>query len=477
MFVQQRAATGADRAEAAATAANSKPTDPDWAWAPYQPDAQRPWSLPLAGHLYRRAAFGAHWDQLQQALSDGPGRTVDKLLRPEADVAAFDRAHEEYEDSAAGSSSADGLRAWWLRRMIQTPHPLLEKMTLFWHGHFAVSNARVQSGLLMHQYVGRLRKDALGDFRQLLTGIARDPAVLKGLDSDANYRSQPNPNFAGELMDRFSLGAGNFSQEDVQEAARAFTGLFVLRDELRYIDREHDPGEKRILGRRGNFRGEDVVRIVLSEPATPRLVVRRLYGWLISQTQEPDDRLIAPLAESFGKDYDVSRLVERMLRSNLFFSPAAYRQRIKSPVEFALGIVVGLEGLVSTSRLGADLEALGQSLYHPPTVRGWPGGRRWINAATLVGRSNLAAALLSGSGPYGGKLDPLSVATRYGHSTPEAAGRFLLDLFLQGDVEENVAKTILDVVAQPSALAGGEPAGPLRRLAHAVVTLPEYQLC
>ena len=462
----------AENREPTGPAPAGKLADPEWAWAPYQPDAERPWDLARAGHLYRRAAFGADWAQLQQALSDGPQRTVEKLLRPEADLAAFSRTYDDYEASAAGSGSADGLRAWWLRRMIHTPHPLLEKMTLFWHNHFATSNAKVGNATLMQRHVHLLRTHALGRYEPLLEAVSRDPAMLVWLDADANRRSLPNENYPRELMGRFSLGLGNFDEEDIQESARAFTGWFVFRNQLRYIPREHDPGTKKVLGQEGNFDGDDVVRIVLQQPATPRLLVRKLYRWLISETHQPGDALLAPLAESLANDYDTGKLVETMLRSNLFFSPVAYRQRIKCPVEFALGIVKGLEGMVPTGRLGSDLADLGQNLYHPPTVKGWEGGRYWINSATLVGRSNLAMALLSGSKPYDDKLDPLAVAGKHGHSTPQSAARFLLDLFLQGDLEAGVAETLLETVAASE----GNPSQRLRRFAHAVVTLPEFQL-
>lgn len=445
--------------------------DPGWAWTPYQADDQRPWNLPRAGHLYRRAAFGATWDQLQQALADGPQRTIDRLLRPEADLAAFNQTYDEYEASATGSGSADGLRAWWLRRMILTPHPLLEKMTLFWHNHFATSNAKVQSALLMARHVQLLRKAALGSFQPLLEAVSHDPATLVWLGAGANRKALPNENYARQLFGRFSLGLENFSEEDIQEAARAFTGWFVLRNQLHYVPREHDSGLKKIFGQQGNWNSKDVVRIVVQQPSLSRLLVRKLYRWLISESSEPSDTLIEPLAESFAKDYDISKLVETMLRSNLFFSPVAYRQRIKSPVEFAVGIVKGLEGMLSTTRLGSDLAALGQNLYHPPTVDGWKGGRYWINAATLVGRSNLALALVSGSGPYGEVLDPLAIARKHGHLTPESAGRFLLDLFLQGDVETGVGQTLLKTAA-----SDGNPSQRLRRLAHTVATLPEFQL-
>ena len=473
MAVQIDKPPGQYQSGQAGPAASEKLGDPGWAWAAYQPDARQPWNLAQAGHLFRRAAFGAGWDQLQQALSDGPQRTVNKLLRPQADIAAFNREHDEYESS---SGFANALRAWWLRRIILTPHPLLEKMTLFWHSHFAANGAKVKNARLMQQHVQLLRSQALNSFRALLKGISRDPAVLIWLGAEANRKALPNENFARSLMETFTLGAGHYTKKDVREAARAFTGWFVLRGRLRYIAREHDGNAKQILGQKGNFTSDDVVRIVLEQPATARTLVRKLYRWLICETAEPDPKLIAPLAQSFAKDYDVLKLVETMLRSNLFFSRVAYRRRIKCPVEFALGIVKGLEGVVSTTQLGQDLADLGQNLYHPPTVKGWTGGRHWINSATLVRRHNLAMALLRGSGPYANKLNPWAVAKKHGCSTPESAARFLLDLFLQGDLGPDVRDALLKKIQTPAAADGDDPAGTLRRFAHEIVTLPEFHL-
>jgi uncharacterized protein (DUF1800 family) len=476
MFAPSAAAAGRSPAEEAAAAAAGKAADPGWAWAPFQPDAERPWNLRWAGHLYRRAAFGATWDQLQRALANGPQRTVDKLLHGEGDVAAFNHTYDQYEAAAGDSGSTDGLRAWWLRRMILTPHPLLEKMTLFWHSHFAASNDKVQSALLMHRHVQLLRSHALGAFEPLLMAVARDPAALLCLDANANRQARPNDHFARALLESFSLGPGRCSQQDIREVARAFTGWFVLQRQFRFVEHEHDFARKRILGREGNFDGEEVVRIVLRQPETPRFLVRKLYRWLIAEAEEPDEGLIAPLAESFAKDDDLSKLVETMLRSNWFFSPASYRRRVKGPIEFALGIIRGLEELVPTAPLGQDLAALGQNLYHPPGIKGWDGGRAWINRSTLLGRSNLALSMLAGAGPYGEKLDPWAVARNRGFAAAAAAGQFLLDLFLQGDAEPQVAETLLTSVARPAAAADGDAGRWLRELAHGVVCLPEFQL-
>ncbi|UCF15008.1 MAG: DUF1800 domain-containing protein [Phycisphaerales bacterium] len=443
--------------------------DPSWAWAAYEPDAARPWNLARAGHLYRRAAFGASWEQLKQALSDGPQRTIDKLLRPQSEAAEFNRTFDEYE---AATGSVDQLRAWWLRRMIQTPHPLQEKMTLFWHGHFATNAAEVKNARLMQQHVRLLRSQALGSFRILLEGISQDPAVLIWLGAEANRKARPNENLARAIMETFTLGPDQCTENDIRDAARAFTGWFVLRSKLRYIAREHDNSEKQILGRNGNFARDDVTRIILEQPATSRRLVRKLYRWLISETEQPDEALISPSAESFAKDYDVLKLVETMLRSNLFFSTAAYRRRIKSPAEFAIGIVNALDGTVSTTQLAEDLAELGQNLYYPPTVKGWAGGQHWINSTAIVARQNLASALLRGSGPYGNKLNPWVVAQRHGCATSKSARQFLLNLFLQGDLDSYVN----DALPKTLRVQDDDLGGQTRSFAYAIVILPEFNL-
>ncbi|MCP4259249.1 MAG: DUF1800 domain-containing protein [Planctomycetes bacterium] len=453
---------------------DKKLTDPDWAWATYQPNTQQPWNLIKAGHLFRRAAFGANWSQLQQALSDGPQRTIDKLLKPQADITTFNNTYDEYDNSAAGSIK--NLRAWWLRRMIQTPYPLLEKMTLFWHSYFATNSNKVKNPRLMLQHIQLLRSHALNSFRDMLQAISHDPAVLIWLGADVNRKALPNENFARMLMENFTLGSGNYTEKDVKEAARAFTGWFVLRSRLRYISREHDVTTKEILGERGNFTGDDIIRIVLKQPATSQMLVRKLYRFLICETEEPNAATIRPLTKNFAKDYDIMKLIETMLRSNLFFSQAAYRRRIKSPVEFSLGIVKALEGIVSTTQLAQDIAGLGQNLYNPPTANGWVGGRHWIDSATLTGRSNLALELLQGSEPYGDKINPWALAKKHGCSTLKSAANLLLDVFLQNDFASDVYESILKTAQAASGNNRDDEDTTLRRFAHTLVTLPEFQL-
>lgn len=447
--------------------------DPDWAWRPFRPDAEGSWNLAWAGHLWRRAGFGGNWAELQQSLSDGPQRSIDQFLRPEGDVEAFNASYDGYEAAAAGGESTGNLRSWWLRRMIHTPHPLLEKMTLFWHSYFGVSNARVKRARLMHQHVQSLRRHALGSFSDLLQAIPSDPAVLLSLDCAANRKSQANDKLARVLLEDYSLGPGQCSSRDIQEAARAFTGWFVMKAKLRYIAREHDETAKSVLGRRGNFTGPDVVQILLDHPATAQRVVRRLYAWLISETSVPDASLVQPLVESFARNHDIGQVVETMLRSNLFFSTWAHGQRVKCPLEYAIGIVRGLEGMISTTQLGQDLADLGQNLYDPPTEKGWQGGQYWIDSAALSARHNLAVALLGNTKPYGAKLDPRATAQRHGFSNPAAAEQFIVELFLQQGTASSMVDTLADGAPEtsPAALKGT-----MRRFAHGVVTQAEFQL-
>ncbi len=450
--------------------------DPAWAWAAYQPDAERPWDLRLAGHLFRRAGFGATWPQLQQALRDGPAKTVERLLRPEDDVAAFNRLYDEFERSIdPEAESTDGLRVWWLRRMMESPHPLLEKMTLFWHNHLAIPRNRPTHALSLAEHLQLLRAHALGQFDQLLDTAVHDAAMLLALSGGANRKAQPSLDLGRTFLEELTVGPGHYSESDVQGVARAFTGFMVVRHRPRYVEREHDDGAKKILGRQGPWNGHDAVKIALAQPSTARRVVAKLYRWFISETEPPSDSLLEPLVAGFASEHDIAKVVGTMLRSNLFFSNVAYRQRIKSPVEFAVGIVRGMETVVNAEPLGHELAELGQDLCHPPTTKGWIGGSTWLTDATWIRRHNLAWALFSTAGPYGGKLDPWAVARKRGGSAFEAVGRFLADLYLQGDLSPASREVWSRATARADS-AKANPSQGVRTLAHVVVTLPEFQL-
>src|SRR5581483_12012501 len=204
--------------------AETKTLSPAWAWETYKPSAQMPWNLQRAGHLYRRASSGASWTELQTALQEGPEKTIDHLLKGGPGQEQFDQDMQPLADSIARVNNGQQLRAWWLYRMLYTPHPLQEKLTLFWHNHFATSNAKVNNARFMLGQYELMRKHALGNFADLLQGMSRDPAMLIWLDGRDSKKGNPNENYARELMELFSLGIGHYSEKDIREAARAFTG-------------------------------------------------------------------------------------------------------------------------------------------------------------------------------------------------------------------------------------------------------------
>ena len=481
--------------------ANQQSIDPRTAWQPYRPSADAPWDLKRAGHLYRRAPFGASWDELQSAVRDGPERTITALLQGRADAQA-DELWTTMSQSLVNANSGAQISALWLYRMLYSTHPLREKLTLFWHNHFATSNLKVQNaGYMLGQYE-LLRRHAQGNFRTLLTDMSRDPAMLVWLDTVQSQRNQPNENYARELMELFSLGVTNarrpgernYTEDDIRQAARAFTGWRLQQGRAVFREADHDPSEKSVLNQRGRWRADDIVRICLEQESAPYFIVRKMFRFLISDLLEPTPALLEPLAAEFRRsDFDFGALVATMLRSNLFFAPSAYRAKIKGPIDYILGIVRGLDGHrvaeagqggVGTVELARSLEGLGQRLFYPPSVAGWEGGRAWLNGQTFLLRQNLALALTSTSDPrFGRRLDPAPLLRRHNARTSEQQIDFLVRLFLQGDVPAGTRERLLRYAANvegqtyPIYWTAEDAANHrTRTLCHLVLCLPEFQL-
>jgi hypothetical protein len=267
--------------------------DPERAWAPFAPSPEDPWDRARVGHLHRRAGFAAPWATLERDLRDGPEASVDRLLDGEPASVQGSSASEFaalMDAMASRLGSGDNLtraQGVWLYRMIFTPHPLLERMTLFWHDHFATSNAKVASTALMQRQNALIRSHALGDFKALLEAMGRDPAMLMWLDATANRKAHPNENYAREVMELFTLGRGHYTEKDVQEAARAFTGGFVVRDRFQELPAQHDDGTKTLLGRSGAFRGDDVARVLLDQPACAEFLCGKLFQLFVSEVDDP----------------------------------------------------------------------------------------------------------------------------------------------------------------------------------------------
>jgi hypothetical protein len=493
----------------AATLPSLDQIDPAEAWQPWQPSAADPWGRKWAAHLYRRAAFGPGRDDLLEAERLGPQGTLDLLLRGRPHAAEVLPTLRDIGRVAAGrDDSGDLLAGWWLYCMMHGGHPLREKMTVFWHNHFATSIAKVQDPDLMFRQNCLLREHALGKFGPFLQAVSKDGAMLVWLDSNRNVKGHPNENYARELMELFSLGVGNYTETDVREAARAFTGWHAVGGTFAFNARLHDNGPKTVLGRTGDWDGGDVVRIVLGQPAAARFLVRKLFHFLVSETAVPSNALLEPLCDSFRKSgYDVAGLVRTMLASRLFYSGHAFRQRIKSPVEYVLGAVQAVYRLyregegdyrpLPNHRLVPWIAAMGQQLFAPPNVKGWPGGRTWLNTATVLERGNFAASLALGTlwgrplpeptvAPGGEAdepeepapppaLDPARLRHEEMASRPADVVRVLLDLYLPGGVRPEARGRLVAFVAE------GNPTGAaldrrVREVVHALLAMTEYQL-
>lgn len=454
---------------------------PETAWEPFFPSRSNRWDAVKVGHLYRRAAFGATGEQIERGVEESPETLVDQLLAGGEEQTAFDAGIARLTPGILESNDARQVQALWMHRLLASPHPLLERMTLFWHDHFATSNAKVNRPRLMARQIDTLREHALGHFGQMLQAMNRDPAMLVWLDSNTNRKGAPNENYAREIFELFSLGEGNYTETDIQEAARALTGWSVKDDAAVFTPAHFDEGQKTIFGQTGRFTAGDVVRLALGQDACAMFLVRKLFAEFISESVTVPDELLQPLADGFRvRNYDVSWVVRRMLLSWVFDSPAAIQQRIKSPIEFVVGTVKSLEGRVSPAKAVDVCTKMGQSLLYPPSVKGWDGGDRWLNSTTLLLRQNLAFDLTSGSGPAK-PCDPARLARDAGiHGRRELAEFFLRLFHQQTDAwaVEQIAKTLETEQGAATGLIGrgARAAAMARSAAHLAMTMPEYQL-
>lgn len=374
------------------------------------------------------------------------------------------------------------LQTWWLQRMIASPAPLQEKMTLFWHGRFTSSPEKgtsAQELLLQNQL---FRQYALGNARDLTLHVSQDPAMLRYLDNNVNDRAHPNENYARELMELFTLGIGNYTEQDVRESARAFTGWTFRRNPdgtgSFYINRaQHDDGVKTFLGQSGNFDGGDIVRIIFRQPAAATFLAKKLLAFFVYMDPEPAlvDRVAGLIAKH---DFNLQPVMSTLLRSNVFFSDRAYRALVKSPVEFVVG-THQLFGVPDVAPIElAMLRSMGQVLFYPPNVKGWDGGAAWLNSQTILTRENFANAVAQNPKTMNGaawmvtamrSMDPHNVATA------------LTQAMLQGDVSPAATGQLIAYLggSGQTALSQLSPENVderVRSAAYLTMAMPAYQL-
>jgi uncharacterized protein (DUF1800 family) len=384
--------------------------DPVKAWQPWEPTQDDPWNLKWAAHLYRRAAFGGTPAELKTAVQKGHKATLKLLVEGnplyknfekeiESSAWAFSKQQPSPQEQMFQPREPYPVRVWWTYWIVNSYHPLREKMTLFWHNHFATSIAKVQLYKAMVQQNLLMRKHALGKFGPFLQDMSKDVAMIIWLDGNTNVKGKVNENYAREIQELFSLGVGNYTEKDIQEAARAFTGWHQDGEQFTFNAAQHDNGEKSFHGVKGNLDGGDCVKIILEQPACARFLVTKLYRYLISELEVPPKELIDPLADRLRKsEYDISDVVRTMISSNHFFSDYAFRRRIKSPVEFVIGAVNStVEARQAPRPLVRRMDAMGQALFSPPNVKGWPGAQAWLSTATVLARQNFGQALAMGT--------------------------------------------------------------------------------
>jgi uncharacterized protein (DUF1800 family) len=396
-------------------------------WSPFVPDQQAPWNLRRVVHLHRRAAFAATWEELQRDLRDGPIASVDRLLAGTAITAPAEFASIAVllADSAVAGGDLSRLKAWWFYRMLFSPDPLTERLTLFWHDHFATANGKVEDIALMRRQNDTLRRHARSPFTDLLGASVREPALLVYLDAPANRKGHANENLARELMELFTLGIGNYSEADVKDAARALTGWSVEGDQFAENVARHDDGDKTILGRKGNWRGADLVRILLGQPATARRIAAKLCRLFFGEAGAAPEAVTGLATRLSEHDLDIAWAIETILRSRAFFAEANLGTRVLAPVEFVVGSARALElfdPAPSTLALADWSARIGQDLFDPPNVGGWPGGRVWIHTRSMIARANYATALVTG--PNVGRPAPYfaeALPRKYGFGTDPAS--------------------------------------------------------
>lgn len=419
------------------------------------------WNAADAAHLYRRAGFGAGRERIERAVDRGRETALEDIFSR--------RTHEESLVRGLRPLLALGqievLAAWWMNVILRDTAPLVERVTLMWHNHFATSNDKVNDVRLMHGQIQLFRDKGLGDFRELLHAVARDPAMLVWLDGNANRRGQPNENFAREVLELFGLGIGNYTEHDIKEAARAFSGWGLDGRAARFRDQYFDAGSKEIFGQRGNFDADDAIDLILAHPACARHIARRLLTEFV--LPEPTAATVYEWARILQEEeWNIERTLERLLRSELFASPAARRSRIAGPVELVAITVITLGAKVPARDAMRGAAEMGQSLFRPPSVKGWDGGRTWIHTGSWLARHNHLTAVARA---HGERVDLASSYGRPAHrgQVPDAA----LALLLPEGVDPSFQEVLARAAAESDDLDDA-----LRRVTGLILTSPEYHL-
>jgi uncharacterized protein (DUF1800 family) len=380
------------------------------------------WDHRKAAHLLDRAGFGGTLEEIAELAALPPVQAVDRLVKfqkvpqderlhdfpvqpyvappPTEDQTKYQRNLQVFFGRVSfDNGQIEAARDWWLERMLLSKRPLEEKLALFWHGHLTTSNAGVYMSSEMIRQNQLFRRHAAGNVGELILAVSKDPAMLRYLNNNANIKGSPNENYARELMELFTLGEGNYSEEDIREAARALTGWTSAADgSFLFRQIQHDSDEKTFLGRTGNFNGEDIVKMIIGQQQHARFICTELFRFFVHD--EPSKAQVNAMIWTYRVGGNrVRPVLNQLFLSQTFYSEKAIATRVKSPVEYLVSTwkSMGLQEAPQKARLKTDLAEMGQVPFYPPTVEGWEGGQAWITSSTLLARYNVAGRLLLGA--------------------------------------------------------------------------------
>lgn len=477
----------------------------------FRPTASNPWDYAKAAHLLNRAGFGGKPEEIERLVGLGSDGAVEELLNydriPESpatlDYTELRQALEDYARARQARADDATLRAlnnrinrllrekfqetreWWATLLLQTKRPLQEKMVLFWHGLLVSGFPETRNPEFLYIQNQLFRRMALGNFKELILAISRDPAMLDYLDNNSNRKGRPNENYARELLELFTMGIGNYTEQDIKEAARAFTGWTHRLGEFFFNRAQHDEGMKTFLGKSGTFDGTDIITIIFEQPATARWLPRKLFESFVYL--RPEEALIEELAGVFRRgNFEVRPVVQTLLQSEAFYSPAAMRTQVKSPIQLVVGTARALDAPASMAR-GLVLAAgqMGMSLLYPPNVGGWPKGEGWITTSTVLDRYNFGSLMTSG------RMPGLPARFLQGIGTFPVTGLVPSGARTAGEVVDALMRRLLPGVKLDQkrmfglwrAVGANRAADPvqatperIRSAVHLIMSIPEFQL-
>ena len=437
----------------------------------------------LIAHLMRRAGFGANREQIGMHANAGYQNTVEALLYPGEEDRMDDHLIRRFHPELSGMMGPNAPGQNWLYRMATTSAPLREKMALFWHGIFATGYAKVIHGKALSDQTRMFRTFGMGSFKDLIIQLSKDPAMIIWLDNQDNHNGAINENFGRELLELFTMGVGNYTERDIKECARAFTGWTIANREymelrsqrdsdwpygriawhFKYHPEDHDDGEKEFLGQRGRFNGEDIIHIICQQEATARFISRHLYSFFVSdEPPVPEWRYTPPTNPEaideltrvyFDSNYDISAMLKALFNSSYFQSQDSWYSKVKSPVELVAG-VLRLTGEFNRPRreiIDRYFQAsyMGQFLNNPPSVEGWHQGTDWLDTGTLVERVNFASQQIGDSTKPGiQEMIERIASTPNNLASPENLIRVCLEEMGVISVEEDTMKVLIDFASQ-----------------------------